>query len=88
MALESAFLLSNHLIPHTAGEIDSIRWIQIHRAYEAAWRAAFAPRMRVAAAYAHVAMQPALRVPTHAVLRRWPRLLTHAAQLAGKARPH
>jgi len=86
MALESAFLLTNQLIPHIAGEIDSIRWIHIHRAYEAAWRSAFAPRMRVASAYAHVAMQPALRVPTHAVLRRWPRLLTHAAQFAGKAR--
>jgi 2-polyprenyl-6-methoxyphenol hydroxylase-like FAD-dependent oxidoreductase len=88
MALESAFLLTNRLIRYTAGEVDSISWIQIHRAYEAAWRAAFASRMRVAAAYAHVAMQPALRIPTHAVLRRWPRLLTRAAQLAGKARPH
>jgi len=88
MALESAFLLTNRLIRYSAGEIDSIRWIQIHRAYEAAWRAAFASRMRVAAVYAHVAMQPAFRIPTHAVLRRWPRLLTQAAQLAGKARPH
>jgi 2-polyprenyl-6-methoxyphenol hydroxylase-like FAD-dependent oxidoreductase len=86
MALESAFLLTNHLIPHTGCGIDAMRWIQIHRAYEAAWRAAFAPRMRVAAAYAHVAMQPALRVPVHAVLKRWPRLLTRAAAWAGKGR--
>jgi len=86
MALESAFLLANHLIPHTAGEVDPIGWIQIQRAYEAAWRTAFAPRMRVAAAYAHLAMQRALSIPAHAVLRRWPGLLTRAAQLAGKAR--
>lgn len=87
MALEAAFLLTSHLVPHTAAEIPSIGWIQIHKAYQAAWRTAFAPRMRVAAAYAHMTMQPTLRSPTQAVLRRWPGLLTYAAQWAGKSRP-
>ena len=88
MALESAFLLASRLVSYGAGEIDSIRWTEVHRAYESAWRAAFASRMRIAAAYAHVAMQPALHAPAHAALWRWPSLLTRAAQLAGKARSH
>jgi 2-polyprenyl-6-methoxyphenol hydroxylase-like FAD-dependent oxidoreductase len=87
MALESAFLLASHLT-RFAVDGDSVPWIDLHRTYETAWRAAFAPRMRVASAYAHLAMQPVLNAPTQAVLRRWPSLLTKAARLAGKARPH
>lgn len=88
MALESAFLLASQLTAHSAREIDAHCWTRIHRAYEPALRTAFAPRMRVAAAYAQVAMQRALRFPTQALLRRWPRMLTRAAQWAGKARRH
>ncbi len=88
MALESAFLLASHLTRHGGVTCDSAPWIDVHRAYETAWRAAFAPRMRIAAAYAHLTMQPAIRGPTQAILRRWPRLLTRAARFAGKARPH
>jgi 2-polyprenyl-6-methoxyphenol hydroxylase-like FAD-dependent oxidoreductase len=87
MALESAFLLTTQLLPHTAVKVPSIGWTQIHKAYQRAWRTVFAPRMRVAAAYAHMTMQPTLHSPTQAVLRRWPGLLTYAAQLAGKSRP-
>ena len=86
MALEAAFLLASHLVPHTAVEVPSMCWTEIHKAYQMSWRAAFAPRMRVAAAYAHMTMQPALHSPTQALLRRWPGLLTCAARLAGKAR--
>jgi hypothetical protein len=59
--------------------------LELHRSYAAAWRRAFAPRLRLAAIYAHVAMRPRLAEPARALLRRWPTLLSTAAQLAGKS---
>ena len=84
MALESAFLLSSCLQSECAGKTHAVRWMELQRAYELAWRRAFVPRMRVAAAFAQLTMRSALHTPTQAILRRWPSLLTHAAQLAGK----
>ena len=53
------------------------------------WRAAFKPRLRFAACYAHIAMRPMLATPVGRMLQQWPALLTTAAVLAGKARfPH
>jgi 2-polyprenyl-6-methoxyphenol hydroxylase-like FAD-dependent oxidoreductase len=86
MALQSAFLLAGCLIEQPARAIDAARALEIHRAYRAAWRNAFALRLRLAAIYAHIAMRPVLSLPVTKLLWGCPALLTAAAQLAGKAR--
>ncbi len=86
MALQSAFLLSSRLVMQSAAAVAGNHWREIHRDYAAAWRSAFAQRMRLAAAYARFAMRPELSAPATAVLRSWPPVLTEAARWAGKAR--
>lgn len=87
IAMQSALLLTRRLI---AGE-DRIGGktapAAIGEDYAAAWRRAFALRIRAAACFAHLAMRPgavALLVP---VLQRFPRLLALGATLSGKAEP-
>ncbi len=86
MALQSAFLLASRLVMQPAVAVDAGRSREIHRDYAAAWRGAFVHRLRLAAAYAHFAMHPALSAPATAVLRTWPPVLTVAARWAGKSR--
>lgn len=86
MALQSALLLTARLIAQPVGSIDARRSREIHRSYAAAWRSAFAHRMRLAAAYAQIAMHPQLSAPATVVLRRFPPVLSRAARWAGKAR--
>jgi 2-polyprenyl-6-methoxyphenol hydroxylase-like FAD-dependent oxidoreductase len=86
MALQSAFLLTSRLVTQPVVAVAGSRSREIHRDYAAAWRSAFAHRLRLAAAYAHFAMRPGLSAPATAVLRSWPPVLTEAARWAGKAR--
>ncbi len=86
MALQSAHMLAGHLSSHRAATLDAARTEHLNGRYAAAWRAAFAPRVRFAAAAAQAAMQPGLVPLSHALLRRWPALLTRAARWAGKTR--
>ncbi len=86
MALHSAFMLASHLTEQPVRAIDGDRAREIHRKYGAEWRSAFEPRLRFAAILAHIAMRPSLSRPVTRLLRRWPQLLTAAAELAGKAR--
>jgi flavin-dependent dehydrogenase len=86
MALQSAGLLAGHLIRQPAASIDATRAALLTRHYATAWQSAFAPRLRLAAGYAHLALRPALAAPAQALLARWPGLMTRAARLAGKAR--
>ena len=46
----------------------------------------FAPRLRLAAAFAHAAMRPATAAALLALAQRWPGLLTHGARWGGKIR--
>jgi flavin-dependent dehydrogenase len=85
MALQSSALLAAMLTRRPATAIRGGFGFELHRSYAAAWRRAFAPRLRLAAVYAHVAMRPRLAEPARALLRRWPTLLSAAAQLAGKS---
>lgn len=86
MALQSGGLLASLLLMQAAAMIDTRRTHELNRRYAAAWRAAFAPRLRFAAGFAHTAMRPQFAAPAHAILQRWPSLLTRAARWAGKAR--
>ena len=85
MALQSAALLSSHLIGSDARDgaaaSDAVR-----RRYAADWRREFAPRLRLAAAFAHVAMRPGPSAALMSLARAWPATLTHGARRGGKIR--
>jgi flavin-dependent dehydrogenase len=87
MAIQSAFLLCEHLIPHRAGLLSGeANSSSISRSYASAWRRAFASRIRVASMLSHLAMQPAAGVLLRPLLHRWPGMLTATARIGGKAR--
>jgi menaquinone-9 beta-reductase len=88
MALQSAVLLCAHLAGRagTARVPDAAAQAALQRAYEAAWRRQFEPRLRVAAAFAHLAMRPRLARALMHLTRAWPGLLTHGARWGGKVR--
>ena len=50
------------------------------------WRRCFASRIRLAAAFAHLAMRPASGALLLPLLQRWPGMLTAGARLGGKVR--
>jgi flavin-dependent dehydrogenase len=77
MAIQSAFLLCERLLG-SSGNPGS--------GYARAWRRAFAARIRLAALYAHIAMNPIAIRAALPVLRRWPQLLSLGARWGGKVR--
>jgi flavin-dependent dehydrogenase len=85
MALQSAFLLCAHLLAD-APPRDADRLHEVSRMYATAWRRAFAPRLLLAAAFAHAAMRPRSAAALLALMRSWPALLTHGARWGGKVR--
>ena len=87
MAMQSAWLLCQHLLQadrptgRRATPAEASRWqADVQRRYQAEWRRHFLPRLRLAAAFAHLAMRPALAGPLLALLQRWPGLLAWGAQ--------
>ena len=86
IALQSAGLLTDHLLTESPARLDRRRTHELNRRYAVAWCDAFARRLRLAAWYAHTAMHPAYAAPAQLLMRRWPPLLTRAARWAGKAR--
>ena len=90
MALQSAFVLAALIAPQRDALIDPARaraaGRRAHRAYAALWRRRFARRLAVAAAFAHVAMRPALASAAWPLVRRWPAILTAGARLSDKTR--
>ena len=81
MALQSAALVCARLLGPDASDP-----LAVQRAYAAHWRREFAPRLRLAAAFAHVAMRPRASGAMTALARAWPGLLTHGARRGGKLR--
>ena len=88
MALQSAWLLCAHLLRtgHANTATDATRQREIARVYAAEWRQQFAPRLRLAAAFAHAAMRPVTAAPLMAFARICPGLLTIGATWGGKTR--
>ena len=87
MAMQSAWLLCARLLDPAAQAHRKLGedWqCQVRRSYVADWRHHFAPRLRLAAALAHLAMRPTLTAPLLALLGYWPDLMTHGARLGGK----
>ncbi|MFS8138248.1 MAG: NAD(P)/FAD-dependent oxidoreductase [Thermomonas sp.] len=90
MAIQSAWLLCDRLIAHrtNAGTraLTPSGWSSVGRDYARAWRSSFAPRVRLAATCAHLAMRPQAAGLLLPVLQQWPSLLTQGARAAGKVR--
>lgn len=86
MALQSAALLCAHLVgPDGSMAVpDAAAQPGRQRAYTAAWRHEFTPRLRVAAVFAHLAMRPLGASLLMKLVSRWPALLTHGARWGGK----
>jgi menaquinone-9 beta-reductase len=86
MAMQSAWLLSRRLI---ANEDDVVRRRcvrEIQKEYASDWNAWFGMRVRLAAAFAHLAMRPG---PTNLLLPlvdRFPKILSFGAHLSGKTK--
>ena len=91
MAIQSAWLLCERLLAREndlRGE-NSMRTDALNEVgndYAAAWRRNFAPRIRLAAAFAQLAMRPRLSRPLLPVLQHWPGLLTTGARMGAKVR--
>ena len=88
MALQSAALLCSHLLAGgparqaPAGPLQAA----LQRRYAVHWRREFVPRMRLAAAFAQLAMRPPASAALMTLLQAWPGLLTHGARWGGKVR--
>ena len=87
MALQSAALLCSHLLGQRAAAVpEAAVQAEMQRAYVAAWRRAFSPRLRLAAVFAHLAMRPFGAAGLMTLVRVWPGLLTRGARWGGKVR--
>ncbi len=89
MAIQSAWCLCAHLIASRVrgGIVADVGWQRaIRQRYVADWRRQFTPRLRLAAAFAHLAMRPAVFAPVFGLVGHWPALLTRAAAWSGKIR--
>jgi 2-polyprenyl-6-methoxyphenol hydroxylase-like FAD-dependent oxidoreductase len=81
MAMQAAWLLAERLIVHGPSSQD---WQAVGEDYAQAWRRAFAPRLRAAAAFAHWAMRPAAVAAALPLVRTFPAILGWGARLSGK----
>jgi len=88
MALQSAWLLCAQLlgVERRVKELGAAWQREVRRRYVAEWRLQFEPRMRLAAAFAHMAMRPASAATLMALAESWPGLLTRGARWSGKLR--
>ena len=90
MALQSTFVLAALIGPARAQLVGAATAHEAQRqalaVYEAIWRRRFTRRLRVAAAFAHVAMRPGLARIAWPLARRWPGVLTLGARLSDKTR--
>ncbi len=87
MALQGAALACVHLLdaPDRAAAVRTQQ--RLATAYAAAWRTRFASRLRLAAAFSHVAMRPGSAAALMLLVQHWPGLLTRGARWGGKTRP-
>jgi flavin-dependent dehydrogenase len=88
MALQSAWLLSNRLTStRDRLALADTGWQRaVGQGYCRDWHRHFARRLRLASAFAHLAMRPAFASPLMAMVRVWPGLLPWGAEWGGKTR--
>ena len=86
MAIQSSWLLCERLIAHQDDVLSGRGTAELAGDYAASWCRNFARRVRVAAAFAHLATRPAAAGVITALLERVPAMLTLGAYLSGKTR--
>jgi menaquinone-9 beta-reductase len=86
MAMQSACLLCAQLIANGRSRASADGLKRVGMEYMRQWRHAFAPRVRLAATLAHLAMRPWLAPIVWPLIVRAPPLMTAIARAAGKAR--
>jgi flavin-dependent dehydrogenase len=84
MAMQSAWLLCRRLTADQNGMAHG-NLAEIGKAYSRDWKRSFAPRIRAAATFAHIAMRPNAFVGALPILKSFPKILTWGAQLSGKS---
>jgi menaquinone-9 beta-reductase len=84
MALQSGRMLARHLIGRQDEAVASRGLSEIGLAYGRDWKASFALRVRAAATFAHLTMQPGSAAVYLPILKQFPGILTLAANLSGK----
>ncbi len=90
MAIQSAWLLCDRLLAQpsrlSTQDVSPGQVAGVGRDYARQWHHQFAPRIRLAAVCAHLAMRPQAAAALLPVLQRAPGLLTMCARAAGKVR--
>ena len=89
MALQSSALLCSQLLRDPTGRaaLGASAQALVRERYVAQWRRHFLPRLRLAAAFAQLAMRPQPTALLMGLLRTHPRLLTQGARWGGKVSP-
>jgi flavin-dependent dehydrogenase len=85
MAMQSAWLLGETLVARGKKNFLPRELDEIGRGYSALWKKNFAPRIRAAACFAHLAMRPATANALLPLLKLFPQILTLGARWSGKA---
>ena len=85
MGMQSAWLLARILSSYESPVTVTRACEGAGRTYSRQWRTAFAPRIRAASFFAHLALSPAATSTALHVLQRFPALITWGARLSGKA---
>ena len=85
MAMQSAGLLCRRMIMKQDDVVAGRGMDEIGKSYEAAWKSAFAPRIRAAALFAKLAASPTAASLLRPVMKRFPKVLSIGAQLSGKS---
>lgn len=87
MAFQSAALLCEALVRDAPASVADAAWQRaLAREHAERWRQEFSPRLRLAAAFANLAMRPFTAVPLMALASAWPGLLGAGARRGGKLR--
>jgi flavin-dependent dehydrogenase len=87
MAFQSAWLLCAHLLGagNKRKNTVDVTWQRaVGQRYAEDWHRQFGLRLRMASAFAHLAMRPAFASPLLALVRAWPGLLPQGAKWGGK----
>jgi len=84
MSMQAAWLLSESLIACGNKKFSQRELDEIGRDYSALWKKNFAPRIRAAACFAHLAMRPATANFIVPAIKLFPQTLTLGARWSGK----
>ena len=82
MAMQSSWLLASELTRENLRDQSALD--EAGRRYRASWLSAFGSRLRSAALIAHLSMRPKAAGAILPIVRRFPKILTWGATLAGK----